>query len=490
MRIEYAMKKFGFALFCCLCLTAALCCGCSTQNKQVLSSYVLDVVFDENSNSLTCHQQVEYVNNSENALDEVCFFLYANAFDESESPVSNAYLTRAYPNGRSFGNIEIGSVQVENVETKIQLEENEILVVNLSEELFPQESVLIELEYVVNLANINHRLGYGNNAINFGNFFPIACVYDDGFVKNKFASNGDPFFSDVSNFEVTITCSEDFVVASSGQQIETKTESGKKITSCVAEKVRDFAFVLSKNFQVLTQNVDDIEVKYYFYQDDNAAEHLQTAVDALSTYQNLFGDYPYKQLSVVKTNFCFGGMEYPNLVMISDNISDDETINYVIAHEIAHQWWYGVVGSNEFEQPWVDEGLTEFSTALFFEENPKYGLEYDTIMENATNTYKNFVRIFSDIYGELDESMNRNLHEYPTEPEYVNCTYTKGMLLFDSLRQSMSDRKFFGCLKDYYKNFSLQNSSAEKLILSFSKSSHTNLESFFNSWLDGEVIFN
>ena len=83
--------------------------------------------------------------------------------------------------------------------------------------------------------------------------------------------------------------------------------------------------------------------------------------------------------------------------------------------------------------------------------------------------------------------MNRNLSQFATEPEYVNCTYTKGMLLFDCIRNTMSERKFFNCLKDYFKQYSFKNSSAEKLIESFSKSAHINLESFFKAWIEGTV---
>ena len=461
--------------------------GCNTDEKRNL--YFIDASFDAQNNTLSCQQRVEYVNNSENALSEVCFFLYANAFAEGQKTVSTSYETKAYPNGKSYGNITFSSVKTGGKDAQFSVDETDgsILTINLEKELFPSESVSILMDYTVQLANIRHRLGYGNDTINFGNFFPIACVYEEnGFVRNKFAANGDPFYSEVSDFAVKISYPNNFTIASSGvHSIEFSDETC--LATCKAEKVRDFCFVLSEKFEKNTAKAGDVEVNYFFYDDEGAQKHLETAVKAVQTFEKLFGKYPYAQLSVVKADFCFGGMEYPNLVLIADDLANDETIDYVIVHEIAHQWWYGLVGNNEYSDAWVDEGLTEFSTALFFEENPDYGMEYETIMQNATDTYQNFVKIYSTITGSCDESMNRNLSQFATEPEYVNCTYTKGMLLFDCIRKTMSQRKFFNCLRQYFKDFCFRNSSAEKLIESFSKTSHINLESFFKAWLEGTV---
>lgn len=483
------MKKFGLLLVSVLLLPLFLVgCGAETQ----LSSYKIVAMYDDETHQLNCTQQVNYVNNSDNCLNELGFYLYANAFAEGQKTVSNSYSNRAYPNGISYGDITFSSITVSNQEVEYEIEEPNanILTVKLLQGLYPNEKVDVCMNYTIQLANINHRLGYGNNTVNFGNFFPIACVYDDGFVKNGFVANGDPFYSDVANFDVTISYPEKYLLASSGLQLHTTIQKDIKTSACKADGIRDFCFVLSDKFEVKSQKIGEVEVEYFYYEDDRADEHFETAVEAVKTFENLFGDYPYQKLSVVKTNFCFGGMEYPNLVMISDDLADNETENYVIVHEIAHQWWYGVVGNNEFEEAWVDEGLTEFSTALFFENNPKYKIEYDTIMENAKNTYKKFVEIYTKVNGDVDESMDRNLSEFNTEPEYVNCTYTKGMLLFDSLRMTMSERKFQKCLKNYYKDFAFKNSSSDDLIKSFCKTSGINLESYFKAWIEGKVYLN
>ncbi len=477
------MKKIAFlSIF--LFLIPIFLVGCT--KEELLTSYYIVCEYDENSQTLSCEQTVEYVNSSDNGLDEVCFFLYPNSF--KEIAVSNAYYDRAYPNGDSFGSIEFLSVKVGDNEAVYEIENDTILCVVLESMLYPNEIVEINLSYMVSLANVNHRLGYGENTVNFGNFYPIVCVYENGFVKNSIASNGDPFYSDVANYNVEITYNSKFEIATSGEVVSLVNKNSKTTTICKGEKIRDFCFVLSDKFEKISSTVGDITVNYYFYGDENAESNLTLACQVVEEFSTLFGEYPYTVVNVVETSFCFGGMEYPNLVYISDDIDNLETYRYVIVHELAHQWWYSLVGNNEFEEAWLDESLTEYSTALFFENHEEYGLNYDDIIEGANNTYHLFVDVYTSITGGVDESMNRSLLEFETEPEYVNCIYTRGVLMYDSLRKTLGDNKFFKCLKNYFEEFCYKNASGADLIKSFSNSARINLEGYFNSWLDGSVV--
>ena len=254
-----------------------------------------------------------------------------------------------------------------------------------------------------------------------------------------------------------------------------------------AKTVRDFAIVLSTKFEVLSNTVDDTLVTYYYYNDDNAQENLQTALDSVKTFNKLFGKYPYKTLNVVKTNFVHGGMEYPNLVYISDEVTGADYKN-VIVHEIAHQWWYGVIGSNAFRNAWLDEGLTEYSTALFYEENPDYGIDYNELIKSTNNSYVTFVDLYTEILGKLDTSMNRHIDQYGTEPEYVYMTYVKGMLLFDNLREVVGKNNFLNGLKAYYSENAFNNVNPDNFIAAMEKTCKRELRNYINSWIEGKFV--
>ncbi len=488
------MKKFailGVLIF----ILPLIFVGCG-KKEEALNSYTIKCSYNDQAKVLSCNQVVDYINKSDNLLDEVRFHLYPNAFREGAKArvVSTTNEAKAYPNGKSYGGIEIQDVSTNEkvLEYEIGGEDENILIVKLSKGIFPDEHVMIDITYYVNMPNINHRFGYGDNTVNFGNFYPVACVYENGkgFIQDLYHSNGDPFYSEVANYNVEIIYPEDMTLASSGEQGKTglDKDKGRKTTNIVANKVRDFAFVLSSKFTKSSESVDGIVVNYYSYDDSDISSSMEISVKAIKTFNQLFGKYPYSSVNVVKANFVHGGMEYPNMVLIADDITGHQDYEYVIVHELAHQWWYGVVGNNEYINSWLDEGLTEYSTLLFYENNPDYGLDYDVMIKGVNKNYKLFVEVYSRVNGSVDTSMNRRLDEYSTEPEYVNCTYTKGTLLFDTLRETVGDKRFFKALKNYYKHFMFKLVSAEDFIACISSSTGYDLEGFFASWLDGSVV--
>ena len=490
------MKKiisFLLIIATCICLT-----GCAKNSEiqtlsQNLTTYNMSLEFNNEDKTLTGINKVEYTNTSNDELANVYFHLYPNAFRENAkaSVVSLSNTQKAYPNGKSYGKIDINECKVKGNTTKFSIggEDENILIVDLNGQLKPKAKTTIEISYVVTIPNINHRFGYGNNTINLGNFYPIACMYENGnFVTDLYHYNGDPFYSDIANYNVEIKYNKNLTLATSGNIINTSEEGSTKVTTANAISIRDFAMVLSDKFNVKETEVNGTKILYYYYGDTNPEKSLLTASDSIKTFNKLFGTYPYETLSVVEANFVHGGMEYPRLILISDDIeAHDDYIN-VIIHETAHQWWYGMVGNNEYKYGWLDEGLTEYSTALFYEKNPSYNKSKDDIIKNANANYALYIEVYSAVYKEVDTSMNRALNEYKTEPEYVYIAYVKGMLLFDNIREVVGDKKFFNGLQTYFENGKYKNNTPENLINAFNESSKTDLSSLFNSWINGDIV--
>ena len=492
MRICYSMRKLSFLLCLIFIVPIVFLTGCG--EEQNLCSYSLVITYDDENKSAQGACVVDYVNTSDNAFDYILFHLYSNAFSEEGDGLvcSTSNESKTYPNGKSFGGIEIVDVKIagSQVEYSVEGEADMLLKVQLEQQLFPDENVKIEIDFNLKLPNANHRFGYGENAVNFGNFYPIACVYENGkgFMSEGYVANGDPFYSDVANYSVTVSYPKKLKIACSGDNIKTNDNGQYFTTTFSSSKVRDVSFVLSENFSVISAKSGDCLIEYYYYNDDDPQGSLETAVKAVEFYSETFGDYPYSSLSVVQTNFVHGGMEYPRLVMISDTVAGLD-YDYVIAHEIAHQWWYGVVGNDEYNESWLDESLTEYSTALFFENYGEYNITYDKVISGAESNYKFFLSIYNKIQGEVDTSMLRALDEFNTEPEYINNIYTRGVLLFDTLRSELGNKKLNSTLKAYFKEFAYKNVNTSEFISYFSSKSGRNLEKFFNSWLNGEVEF-
>ena len=463
-----------------------------SQSKN-LTNYSLNLTYDDSTKTLNGKQTVDYQNNLDTTLNKLEFHLYPNAFrkDAKFRPVSTANYNKAYPNGFSEGWIDISLVSVNGVNKEVLVagSDNNMLVVNLDEELFPLDRVQVELEYNIKVPNCLHRFGYGDNTYNFGNFYPIVSVYENGkFREDNYGANGDPFYSEMSNYNVQLTYDNDFVLASSGEQIDTTESEGKKTTKMTANVVRDFAFVLSKDFSVISKKAGKTTVFYYYFDDATSTKSLQAGVDSINTFNDLFGEYPYSTFSVVKADFIHGGMEYPNLVYIASDIEKYEDYLNVIVHETAHQWWYNLVGSNACDNAWQDEGLTEFSTLMFYRYNEGYNVNIQDSLNASLSSYLLFTDICQSVYGKVDSRMARNVNDFSGDMEYVYMTYVKGVLFFDSLEDLIGEKAFLKGLKQYFNQNEYKIASVDDMISSFELVSKRNLESFFDSWLQGKVI--
>ncbi len=468
----------------------AVCANNLGQTEQ-FCYYNQTLVFNNQNKKIEGKETVGFYNYTDNVLTNVSLHLYPNAFRENAkaSVVSLANQVKAYPNGKSYGKIDIESVCVGGLSAEFSIsgEDENILVVEFGKELYPDELLEFEIGFSTTLANINHRLGYGDNTINICNFYPVLCVYENGeFVTDLYNSNGDPFYSKIANYNVSITYPKEFVLACSGSQVVSD-DGDFKTAKISANKVRDFAMVLSEKFTTLCDTYKDVSISYFYYGDKAPTSTMEIIKKVLSMNEK-YGKYPYETLSVCEANFVHGGMEYPNLVLVSDCLADQDTYNNVVVHELCHQWWYGIVGNNQYKYGFLDEGLTDFTTALFYDEYPEYGHSSSEIFNNATKMYVNFVKVYKDVVPNFSTNMIRSLNQFSTENEYVYLSYVKGMLLFANLKDLLGTSKMTKCLSYYFECNKFKEATPDDLVFAFNKASGKNLTSFFNSWFNGEEV--
>ena len=244
--------------------------------------------------------------------------------------------------------------------------------------------------------------------------------------------------------------------------------------------------MLAKDYRVLTEKVGDVELAYYYYADKTPEKTAEVAREAFCYYQKTFGEYPYARYTIAETGLCFGGMEYPTLTMLSADLTGAERAR-VLAHEVAHQWWYGVVGSDQTKNAWQDEGLAEYSAICFFEGYEKYGVKREDAVAAALKEYRSYYDVYGSVLGRADTSMTRDLASYISGYEYKCLAVDKAVVMFDTLRKSVGDKKFFGALKRYYGDTMYAMNGVGELIGAFEKSG-LDVSGFFDSFLLGKVI--
>ena len=410
--------------------------------------------------------RVTVANNTDNALSEIPFVLYGNAFREGAKtpPVSDLFSSACYYDGASYGGMEVG--EVKGASSWSVEDDGSILCVSLVKPLYPDESVTLEMDYTLTLANVNHRLGLGEHCVNLAYFYPLLPAQtDSGFYEYEPSFCGEPFVLDNADICVTLRLPAGMGAACGGMTAF-ETENDKTVYRYEGKGVRDAAFVLG-DFTLSSAERNGVQIDYYHFADEDPASTLEMACNAIGTYSELFGNYPYGRFALAETDLYLGGMEYSGFAVISSMLSSAERAE-VVAHEAAHQWWYCLVGSDQAACAWQDEGLAQYSAALFFEHNPDYGVSYRDLVSSSERAYRSFYSVKSQLSEEVDTGMSRPLSSFTGDYEYRILAYDKGVILFDRLRSAMGERRFFSALENYAKRYAGKLASEYDLMSCFS----------------------
>ncbi|WP_168198385.1 M1 family metallopeptidase [Crassaminicella thermophila] len=499
IKIRYGRKLILLTMISCILLLSAVGAklkmfqtvittfyGEKLLNTKQINKYTIIADFDPVERILTGDENVTYTNNSSITFNALYFHLYPNAFKSEETaPFEKGEMQLAYPNGFEPGYIRINSIQNnrEALNYVIMGMGDNILKVYLNKPLEPGKKISLNIDFSVKIPPSCGRFGYGENTINIANWYPILAVFDHkGWNLEPYYAIGDPFYSDIANYRVEISMPKEYILAHSGNCIKKESIDGKIRWTLEANKVRDFAIVASDKFKVIDDEIDGIKIYSYYFEDKFGDIALDTAKDAIKIFNQLYGEYPYKQFSVAASDFFVGGMEYPNLVFIDQSLYREETkkiLEYVIAHETAHQWWYGIVGNDQVDEAWLDEGLTEYSTLLYYEK--KYGAK------KRDEIYKDFILKYYHAYTNTQQNKNsatyRSINQFKDAQEYQVLVYYRGAMFIKDLREKLGDELFFKILKVYFDKYKYKNANTENFIEVCEQISNQKLRENFRKWI-------
>ena len=477
----------------CLCLTLVFICllcacggGCKEKSKTACK-YEITIEYVPENGAVTGIEKVTIENVTDCEITALKFALYPNAYrkDALYKPVSNTRREKAYYAGESYGETSITSVNgAKNWE--IGGEDENVLCVYLEKPLYPEDKVVIDVAFMLRLAKVNHRTGITARTVNLGNFFPILCgLKNGGFYEMVYYSEGEPFYSDCADFTINVKTPKEYTVLSSGELVNERILESKKEYTATLSRARDFALVLAENIQTLRREVDGKTIAYCYFDDAMAKEHLDVVCEAFSYFEKTFGEYPYSTYTIVQTGLCVDGAEYPALTMLAHGLGENSA--RVIARETARQWWSAVVGSDKIENAWQGFGLAEYSAITFLGEYEKYGVARERAVADALKEYRSYYDVYGSVLGRTDTAMIRHLKDFVSEYEYQCLACDKAVVMFDALRKSVGDKKFFASLKRYYQDNSFKRVGAGELIGAFEKSG-LDVYGFFDSFLKGKGV--
>ena len=350
----------------------------SLQASEGLDHYKYELVFRPESYALAATLTLHYTNRTHVMQNDLVMRTWAGAYKSYEtSPASiDELFDVCYPKGFSEGGISIEGVWWNDSITSYSFDDDAETVLRIPiGSLAPDASGTLRLRCRISIPQCAHRFGVSDGVWQFGNALPILSVWqDDKWRTDEYWPIGDPFMSNCANYDVALSVPKGWMCAATGSFSAKPSDGGRTVYSFHANAVREFAFALSEKWQKSEKKVDGIAITAYAPSEDGANNALNYAVKALRYCASHYGDYAYTAFTICSIDFPFGGMEYPQLVMIGNNCFNKDsadTLELTLVHETAHQWFYGLVGSDSFNQPWQDETLCEYTALRYVKE--RYG---------------------------------------------------------------------------------------------------------------------
>jgi len=397
---------------------------------------------------------------------------------------------RLWPNKPSYGSaLTFDSVSVGGQAAELAYEaEGTAVAVQLPEALVPQEAVAVEMKYEVTVPVDNAR-GYGtynyqDGVLLLSNFFAMVAVYDpDGWNLSVAADYGDPVYAETSFYTLEFTAPQTMTVITSGSTSARKDNGDGTVTwTCVSGPMRDLMVVVSDRFEVTSYALGYVRVNSYYLPEhkDSGQQVLAYARDSLRAYGQSFGPYPFAEFDVVEAPISAGGMEYPGLVMLAVGQYQvgGEYLEFLATHEVAHQWWYSLVGNDQVNVPWLDESLTNFSVVYYY--------EYVYGSDRALLVFRNYVR---SRYEQARESGQDDVVNQPVEAfspgQYGAIVYGKGAVFFYELRLKLGDDVFLEVLRSYLQDRKYRLATPEDLVRVAEQVSGQELDDFYAQWVLG-----
>ncbi|SEN05168.1 M1 family metallopeptidase [Lihuaxuella thermophila] len=431
--------------------------------------YQIDASYDNHKNEVTGHMAVTLQETRTEPQTEVYFHLYPNVFRDWK------FGKESKPTRPGF--IEISNVKVNGTPVKETIRET-IMKVPLPAPLPIGKSARIEMDYRLRLPQGGTRLNTYKNTAFLAQWYPMLAVKDrDGWHIEPYTTIGDPFYTQMSDFEVTFRIPRGYRVITTGDDREQEYRSPVTIKQ---ENVRDFAAVLTKDYKAIRGKAGETEVNLWYLagMEDVAPALHSAAVSGMNFYGEKFGKYPYKEVDVVlgETGYGIAGMEYPGLVTSIPRIptrkGQSPAVN-VVVHELAHQWWYGVVGNNQVKEPWLDEGLTTFSEFLYMQEKMK---------ENETDLLQRATIRSNEIHKAAGVTSADSLYQYP-DSVYGLMVYIRPAAMMYNLMDQIGKDKVIAILRAYYEKFQYRTATTRDFIQVASQVAGRDLTPFFQEWL-------
>ena len=397
---------------------------------------------------------------------------------------------RLYPNARTIyggGNLTVESVAQGETALDTDLSEDAtVLRVQLQRPLKPGQTVSMDLTFSAQVP-AGTRQGYGIfnqdlGVLSLSGWYPQLAIFDDGWYTAPIPVTGDAMLAETSLYDVTLTVPEGLRVVSTGTMLGRESHGPAVTWHLVSGPAREFTVAISDRLEMLETQVGEVTLRLHTLPAEEPTVSEEDAQLILSsvfeTYVNRFGPYPFVEFDLVEANIPIDGYEFSGMVYVDHAVRAQETLadyQYAVAHEVAHQWWYGLVGNHTVKEPWLDESLAAYSSILFLE---------NTQGPSAGKELLNHWASMEGLRQPEDPPINSSTLEFSSWAPYHKTVYTHGAFFLDQLRVEMGDQKFSELLRQHLARYRYRTATTADFLDLAETVAGRDLSPIFGEWFD------
>jgi hypothetical protein len=479
--------------------------------------YEIDAKYNPGTHTVDATEVLTYHNLTGQALDHFPFHLYQNAFQPKATFVRNTKMMGSRDTGyakwedKFYGSEDIKSLEVVgqgDLTTQLQYmqpddgnkDDKTVVDLHVPQAIAPGAYVQFKIAFQTKFPETQARSGWKRDFVLGGQWFPKVGVFWHGAWNCHQYHNTTEFFADFGVYDVKLTVPQYEVVGASGVLVSDAANSdGTKSYNYHGDDIHDFAWTASPRYKVKDDGVFQGQmgpVKLRILMQpahwSQAERHEKIVKDTMERFEKWYGPYPYKTLTLVdpEPDSAAGGMEYPTFITGDANWFAPKGLyifpEVVVEHEFGHQYWYGMVATNEFEDAWMDEGINSYTEAKVMDSI--FGQDTSMLrMAGMTASNREAQRLNYIGAADLD-AMAEKAYEYYSSGAYGGITYGKTASVLLTLEGIIGEDTMAKAMQTYFMKFRFTHPVKEDFLKTIEEVSGKDLRWYFNQAVYGSQV--
>src|SRR5579859_5390173 len=483
--------------------------------SQRIVHYEIDAKYDATKHTVDATEVLTYHNVTGQALDHFPFHLYQNAFQPNATWVREAKRDGSrdtvydHWDSKEYGSEEIQSIEVVgqgDLTKNLQYiapddgnkDDKTVIDLRLTKPIAPNAFVQFKIAFHEQMPETQARSGWKRDFVLGGQWFPKVGVWWHGAWNCHQYHATTEFFADFGVYDVKITVPQNEVVGASGVEVGSVNNSdGTKTVTYHGDDIHDFAWTASPRYKIreatYQSQMGPIKLRFMMQPAhwNQADRHEQITRETLDHFEKWYGPYPYKTLTVVdpEPDSAAEGMEYPTFITGGTSWFMPQGLHFpelVVDHEFGHQYWYGMVATNEFEDAWMDEGINSYTElkvldAILGQNNSMLNIAGAHLGERAGQRL-NYI-------GAADrDAMAQKAYGYYSGGSYAGVTYGKTAVVLLTLEGIIGQDTMAKAMHTYFMKYRFTHPTKEDFLKTIEEVSGKDLRWYFNQAVYGSQV--